>query len=49
MEIVLSEQFEVELKVILEFYSDKIPQVADNFYNDLFIKHRKHLFYITSP
>lgn len=38
MDILLSEQFKAELKIILEFYFEKSPEVADNFYNDLFAK-----------
>lgn len=38
MEIVLSELFKSELKVILEYYYEKSPEAADMFYNDLFSK-----------
>ncbi|QKG30320.1 type II toxin-antitoxin system RelE/ParE family toxin [Campylobacter sp. RM16187] len=38
MEIILTEQFKSELKIILDFYAEKSEQTAINFLEDLFKK-----------
>ncbi|WP_172202171.1 type II toxin-antitoxin system RelE/ParE family toxin [Campylobacter sp. RM16188] len=38
MEIILTEQFKSELKIILDFYAEKSEQTAINFLEDLFEK-----------
>ena len=44
MQIVFSPKFEADLKNIIEFYFEKNPQVADNFYNGLSAKIRDIAF-----
>lgn len=38
MEIILTEQFKSELKIILDFYAEKSEQAASNFLENLFEK-----------
>lgn len=44
MQIVFNPKFEADLKNIIEFYFEKSPQVADDFYNSLSAKIRDIAF-----